>query len=255
MVLLVAAITFFAAVINSIRGNFEYTHWIFPVVAIGMGVGLYFGAERMANRPEHAIEVPADLSAVLNDLTIARGEVIATAPRVLNPDELQQVLTDAQERHKAAFAAASETLRAIRAGDIERASALGTEVYRHTDVIEQIRDDLQREWESSAEVPEGYIGDTDDDPPLGAPSPRSPMSRRAQAAEPAYPTSYPAEPIPPSRVGDVPPAAASGQPPPAEATRDFWSRPTSPPRGRAAGVYPRPEGGIGQSGSSTGPAE
>ncbi len=221
VVLLIAAITFFAAVVNTLRGNFAISHWAFPVVAVLMGVGLYFGAERMANRPQHAVEVPADLSPVLNDLTIARGEVIATAPRVLNPDELSSILSDVQERHKAAFDAAEETLKAIRAGDIERASALGTEVYRHADVIEQTRDDLQREWESSTAVPEGYLGEVE---------PLEGHVHRPAVADPNYPTgSYPAQPA-------------------ADPTRSFWSRPA----GQQAD--PSAEGGMGRPGGTGRPS-
>ncbi len=241
VVLLVAVITFFAAVINSLRGNFQFTHWIFPVVAVLMGVGLYFGAERMASRPDHAVEVPADLASVLNDLTIARGEVIATAPRVLNPDELTQVLSDTQERHTAAFSAAQETLKALRAGDIERASALGTEVYRHTDIIEHIRDDLQSEWEASTAIPEGYIGDVE--------APEVSGSRRSTPAEPGYPPSYPVEPNHPVQPTQPGYSAAPGQPtqpgydaeiPAAEASRAFWSRPDPAQDLRAV---PRPDEG------------
>ncbi len=215
VVLLVAAITLFAAVVNTLRGNFTITHWAFPLVAVLMGIGLYFGAERMANRPQHAVEVPADLSPVLNDLTIARGEVIATAPRVLNPDELASVLQDAQERQKAAFDAATETLKAIRAGDMERASALGTEVYRHTDVIEQVRDDLQQEWENSVAVPEGYLGDIDT--PDG-------YSQQPATADPGYPTGgYAAQPA-------------------ADPTRSFWSRPGTQPSAQPPSTQPQSSG-------------
>jgi hypothetical protein len=222
VVLLVAVITFFAAVVNSLRGNFHLTHWIFPVVAVVLGVCLYFGADRMSKRPPHAIEVPADLAPVLNDLTIARGEVVATAPRILNPDELSEVLSDAQERHKAAFDAAGETLNAIRAGDLERASELGTEVYRHTDVIEQVRDDLQREWENSATVPEGYIGDLDDPGQQPAAAPRQ------QPSEPGYPTVY---------------QSPSAPPPAQDPTRQFWSRPTSEPPSSTPAPNPRRDTG------------
>lgn len=228
VVLLVAAITLFAAVVNTLRGNFVGTHWAFPVVAVLMGFGLYFGAERMANRPQHALEVPADLSPTLNDLTIARGEVIATAPRVLNPDELSSVLQDVQERHKAAFDAAEETLKAIRGGDMERASALGTEVYRHADIVEQMRDDLQQEWESSTAVPEGYLGDTDT--PDG-------YTQRPAAADPGYPPeSYPTSRVPPAGPG----YAAQ---PETDPTRSFWSKPgTQSAAGSAAeGGTSRPE--------------
>jgi len=241
VVLLVAVITLLAAVINALRGNFHITHWVFPVVAVALTAGLYFGAERMGKRPPRAVEVPADLSPVLNDLTIARGEVIATAPRVLNPDELAQVLNDAQERHKAAFDAAEETLKAIRAGDLERASVLGTEVYRHTETVEQIRDDLQREWESSSTVPEGYIGDLDDAPrPPTAPPP---------APEPSYPATYSAEYV-------AQPEPGPETVPPADATRQFWSRPgsDSPPSVPTEPTQP-PRYGMGRSGGSNRPAE
>ncbi|PZS09002.1 MAG: hypothetical protein DLM55_07405 [Acidimicrobiales bacterium] len=260
VVLLVAAITFFAAVINSLRGNFQFTHWIFPVVAVLMGVGLYFGAERMASRPDHAVEVPADLASVLNDLTIARGEVIATAPRVLNPDELTQVLSDTQERHTAAFSAAQETLKALRAGDIERASALGTEVYRHTDIIEHIRDDLQGEWEASTPIPEGYIGDVE--APEVSGSRRSGLAEPGyfaapvQPTEPGYPASYPVEPSSPVQPPPSGYSTAPVQPgydaaiPAAEASRAFWSRPDSTQNPSAA---PRPD--EGRSGRSSGPVD
>ncbi|MGH3545509.1 MAG: hypothetical protein ACRDPW_06250 [Mycobacteriales bacterium] len=228
VVLLIAVITFFAAVLNTLRGNFEITHWLFPVVAVLMGAALYCGAQRMTDRPRNSVEVPADLAEVLNDLTIARGEVIATAPRVLNPDELSSVLHDAQERNTAAFDAAVETLKAIRTGDMERASALGTEVYSHTDIIEQLRDDLQREWESAAPIPEGYLGDversdgyTDSDGYTAPP----------RSTDPGYPANR---------------YSASPAQPPADPTRNFWSRPGTPPP--TAG--PSTEGGMGQSGGS-----
>lgn len=231
VVLLIGAITLLAALINALRGNAAVAHWIFPVVAVGAAIGLYYGAERMSNRPARAVEVPADLAPVLNDITIARGEVVATAPRVLNPEELSQVLSDAQERHKAAFDAASETLRAIRAQDMTRASQLGTEVYRHADVIEQMRDDLQRDWESASAFSEGYIGETAAEGPVDGPTGPAYAPRRVQEpgypAEPAYPAQPANYPPPPQASGYAarPAGRATAAGPNPEATRSFWSRP------------------------------
>src|SRR5262245_54640363 len=67
-----------AALLNLVRGTGSVAQWIAPVVIFALVWLLYWGSQRMANRPNDAMEVPADLAPPLNDITVTRGEILAS---------------------------------------------------------------------------------------------------------------------------------------------------------------------------------
>ncbi len=219
VLLLVAAITLLAALTNTLRGNFSVVYWAIPFAVVGLAAALYYGSQRFGQRPGDAVEVPASLAPLLNDVAVVRGEIISVGGRVLDPEERVAAISKIDEQQRAAFASAQQALELLRAGDQAGAQVQIDLVNQQVAEAQRARDEAFAEW-GDDEV--GYEA---------APADRFGDQQQSQSTRPSWSApavTQPVQPVQPGARATAP--SEAGQPTSLtnDPTRHFWSaRPAS----------------------------
>lgn len=244
----VTVIVVVASLLNAVRGNFSVVHWIIALVGFGLTAALYYGAQHFGNRPENAVEVPAELAPLLNDITVVRAEVISSGMRVLDPEERIQVVREVDQKQQAAFLTAQRALSALREGDRPSAVDLASQVRDFADDVQQLRDQTFAEWDDEEigfsadyvergsgsapsydeyELPQARTNPSTSSPPSwSSPS----IGRRSDGPPRREP--YAVGSSEDAQGGSSSAAAAEAQESTAEATRHFWSARKQPRHGQ-----------------------